>query len=77
MKQITWVITLLLASAFGGTTAAQANESYDRQLNTLYEVESILELITYLDSTMKVKSEDLIDKKQLLKKMAIAKIKTI
>ena len=77
MKQAIWVTTLLLASVFGGTTAAQANENYDTHLITLHEVESILELIAYLDSTKEVESEDLIEKKQLLKKMAIAKIKSI
>lgn len=77
MKQIIWITTLLLASAFGGATAVQADGYYDAKLNTLSEVESLVELITHLDSTVKVKNEHLIEKKQLLKKMAIAKIKSI
>ena len=77
MKQVTWITTLLLAVLFGGVAAAQADEHYDATINTIYEVENLLELISSLKTSETPNSSELNTEKEKLKNLAIAKIKSI
>jgi len=74
---IKYIAFLLLTFGLSFSLTAQAQEHYDEKLNTLYEVENILELIATLDADTNAKGAQRDVHKQQLKKLAIQKIRSI
>jgi len=64
-------------AALGNVSAAQAGELYSEKLKAIHEVESILELIAYIDATKHSNKAQLDAEKQQLKNLAITKLRSI